>query len=106
MTIAPDIEFQSWPTAVLAEVAESETALTSVVNDRLRIASGVNDLIIRHLFSIGLSLHSTRTMVPDVARDRIDIAIEELDASIGELRSLIFELGDPVDLSPTSGDLA
>lgn len=95
--IAPVIESGPWPTPVLAEVVEPEPALVGLINDRLRIAGGVNDVIIRHLFSIGLSLHSTRTMVSDEARDRIDTAIEELDASIGELRSLIFELGDRAD---------
>ncbi len=63
-----------------------------MVVERLRIAFGVNDTVIRHLFSIGLSLHTTRTMVSDPARIRLDATIGELDVAINELRSLIFDL--------------
>lgn len=60
--------------------------------ERLRIAFAVNDTVIRHLFSIGLTLHATRTMVPDVVQIRLDATIDELDGVIHELRSLIFDL--------------
>ena len=60
--------------------------------DRLRIALGVNDIVIRHLFSISLSLHTTRAMVTNEAQIRLDSSINELDAAIGELRTLIFDL--------------
>ena len=60
--------------------------------DRLRIAFGVNDTVIRHLFSIGLSLHTTREVVSGPAQVRLDSMINELDHAISELRSLIFDL--------------
>lgn len=68
-------------------------------DDRLRIALGVNDTVIRHLYSIGLGLHTTRTMVSDLAQVRLDGTIGELDLVIGELRSLVFDLqrDAPVD---------
>ena len=60
--------------------------------DRLRIALGVNDTVIRHLFSISLALHAARAMVATDAQIRLDSCINELDAAIGELRALIFDL--------------
>ena len=60
--------------------------------DRLRIALGVNDTVIRHLFSISLALHSARAMVSTDAQIRLDSCINELDAAIAELRALIFDL--------------
>ncbi|MEO8692204.1 MAG: GAF domain-containing protein [Acidimicrobiales bacterium] len=92
MTIAPTIDRGSCPTTAMVEPVITDMCTFDLGIDRLRIAVGVNDVVIRHLFSIGLSLHTTRTMVPDSARDRLDATISELDATIGELRSLIFDL--------------
>lgn len=60
--------------------------------DRRRIAVGVNDTVIRHLFSIGLDLHTTRALSSETVQSRLDSTIHELDAAIRELRSLIFDL--------------
>jgi len=67
--------------------------------EQLRIVSGASDTLIRHLFSVGLSLHETRTMVSDLAQVRLDATIGELDLAIRELRSLVFGLthGPPGD---------
>ena len=64
----------------------------SADGDRLRIAVGVNDTVIRHLFSIGLDLHTTRAQASTSVQLRLDGSISELDAAIRELRSLIFDL--------------
>jgi len=73
-------------------VVEVPSTPDEMVVERLRIAFAVNDTVIRHLFSIGLGLHTTRTMVSDLARVRLDATIGELDMAISELRSLIFDL--------------
>ena len=79
-----------------------------LIVDRLRIAFGVNDTVIRHLFSIGLELHTTRAMVSSPAQVRLDATIDELDLAINELRTLIFDLerrasGDLVECPTGSG---
>lgn len=71
---------------------DGDVPLLQTSTDRLRIAFGVNDTVIRHLFSIGLDLHTTRALVSDPAQVRLDATIEELDVVIRELRSLIFDL--------------
>lgn len=81
------------PSARSPDDSAANNGLTSSQGtDRLRIALGVNDIVIRHLFSIGISLHTTRAMVTNEAQIRIDATINELDAAIVELRTLIFNL--------------
>ena len=95
MTIAPVepvAHATCWESAVVTKPDADGWSVLATGTDRLRIAVGVNDIVIRHLFSISLSLHTTRTMVPDAARDRLDATIDDLDATIRDLRSLIFDL--------------
>jgi signal transduction histidine kinase len=68
----------------------SELAVTS---DRERIARDLHDVVIQRLFATGLQLQGAGSMsrTPEVA-DRIDQAVEALDATIKDIRSTIFEL--------------
>jgi len=74
-----------------------------VAVERLRIAFAVNDTVIRHLFSIGLGLHTTRTMVSELAQVRLDATIGELDMAIKQLRSLIFDTNMDAPATCTAG---
>ena len=48
----------------------------------------------RRLFAIGLSLQSTGSMVDrPVARERLDAAVDDIDATIRDIRRSIFALG-------------
>jgi signal transduction histidine kinase len=65
-----------------------------VFEDRDRIGRDLHDLVIQRLFAVGLGLESTARMLPDrpeVAR-RIGGAVDDLDATIKELRRSIFAL--------------
>ena len=65
-----------------------------LLEDRDRIARDLHDLVIQRLFAIGLSLQgATRlTEEPDIAQ-RLSTAIDDLDATIREIRRTIFALG-------------
>jgi PAS domain S-box-containing protein len=86
-----------------------------VLEDRERIARDLHDLVIQRLFAAGMTLQATRGMTedPDVIR-RVDDAVDELDATIREIRTVIFGLqsngeravglrGDVADLAAAEG---
>ena len=64
-----------------------------VLADRDRIARDLHDHVIQRLFATGLKLQSTlqRSEKPDV-RQRIRQAVEELDETVREIRTSIFDL--------------
>ncbi len=83
----------------------TELQLKAVSDDRDRIARDVHDSIIQNLFAVGLDLHARSVAVADdpdlhAALDNASIAI---DASIAELRRLIYDLHGDL---PKRGSLA
>ena len=86
---------------VRAEAAymESQEALrraemrTAVVEDRDRIARDLHDTVIQRLFATGLSLQASARLATDPAlHDRIQLAVDDLDATVREIRGVIFGL--------------
>ncbi len=72
----------------------------ALVSDRERIARDLHDLVIQRLFATGLQLQGIRSSVtrPE-ALARIDTTVDNLDLTIRDIRSTIFELQD---VSPDS----
>lgn len=67
----------------------------AVVEDRERIARDLHDTVIQRLFATGLSLQGTIRLVrtdPDVAVDRIEGAVDDLDLTVKHIRTAIFDL--------------
>ncbi|MFZ2174778.1 MAG: GAF domain-containing protein [Rhodococcus sp. (in: high G+C Gram-positive bacteria)] len=82
--------------AVAVEFAEQQgkQRLLSVLADRDRIARDLHDNVIQRLFATGMSLQSTNAVgdVPDNVRSIIDTAVEQLDRTVREIRTTIFDL--------------
>lgn len=69
----------------------------SVLEDHERIARDLHDTVIQRLFATGMSLQGVaRGTTAPALRDRIGIAIEDLDATIRQIRTVIFELEEPL----------
>jgi len=71
----------------------------SISEERDRLARDLHDALTQRLFSLNLMLEATATRVvadPDAARASLGQARELVEAALGELRSLIFELRPPV----------
>ena len=65
----------------------------ALVADRDRIARDLHDLVIQRLFATGLQLQGARRIaVSDDVRQRLDSAVVDLDTTIRDIRSTIFEL--------------
>ncbi len=82
--------------AQAADEAESLQFLIRQAEDRDRIAEGMNDLLVTRLFSAGLSLHTALGILGDhPAAGRIWDAVNELDLTIRDLRTVLFNQQPP-----------
>ena len=68
--------------------------VVSLLDDRDRIARDLHDRVIQRIFAVGMSLQGAARL-PDMTQmaSRVDKAVDELDATIAEIRTAIFELG-------------
>ena len=74
----------------------------SVIDDRDRIARDLHDRVIQRVFAVGMSLQgAARLPERDQVVERVNRAVDELDATVTEIRTAIFELGE----SPLPGGL-
>jgi signal transduction histidine kinase len=65
-----------------------------VFEDRDRIGRDLHDLVIQRLFAVGLSLQgATRQAGSPELVARLETAVDDLDATIKDIRSTIFQLG-------------
>lgn len=78
--------------------------LLSVLADRDRIARDLHDNVIQRLFASGMSLQSTLpdTELPVSARAIVTRSLEQLDQTVREIRTTIFDLQTPATANSTS----
>jgi signal transduction histidine kinase len=72
---------------------QDERRQLAVLEDRERIARDLHDVVIQRLFATGMQLQASAGQVtnPDATK-RINTAVDELDATIRDIRRSIFEL--------------
>jgi signal transduction histidine kinase len=76
--------------------------LLSVIDDRDRIARDLHDRVIQRVYAVGMGLQeATRSNDLQQVLRRVDKSVDDLDATISEIRTSIYELGD----SATPGGL-
>ncbi|GAA3950332.1 GAF domain-containing sensor histidine kinase [Actinoplanes auranticolor] len=77
--------------------AQDERELFVVLEDRERIARDLHDVVIQRLFATGMQLQAIapQAVRPDTVK-RINAAVDDLDATIRDIRRSIFELRAPV----------
>jgi signal transduction histidine kinase len=81
--------------ALALELGEKNRAQQqlAVFADRDRIARDLHDHVIQRLFAVGLKLQGTlRRTDEGPARDRVEQAVDELDRTVREIRTTIFDL--------------
>ena len=80
----------------LAEAREAREQLL-LSSDRERIGRDLHDLVIQRLFGTGMGLQGILHLVDNErAAERIATAVDDLDATIREIRTTIFQLEMPV----------
>ena len=76
--------------------AAADREQLAVVGDRDRIARDLHDLVIQRLFATGMALEGAlRGMEPPEKAERVRRAVDDLDATIKEIRTTIFALQVP-----------
>ena len=80
--------------------AQDEREQLVVLEDRERIARDLHDVVIQRLFATGMQLQATmpHALGPEAAK-RVNAAVDDLDATIRDIRRSIFELRAPVGAS-------
>ncbi|MEU4744556.1 GAF domain-containing protein [Actinosynnema sp. NPDC023658] len=81
--------------AVALEFAENQRArrLVDVLEDRERIARDLHDHVIQRLFATGMSLQGALGAIRDPrVRERVQKAVVQLDETVLEIRTSIFDL--------------
>lgn len=73
--------------------AQEDRAALAILADRDRIARDLHDLVIQRLFATGLTLQAMarRSQNPEIAQ-RLTAAVNDLDATIRDIRGTIFQL--------------
>jgi signal transduction histidine kinase len=91
--------------AVALELADARAIEQRIVllEDRDRIARDLHDHVIQRLFAAGLSLDGVRGSVGAPAEQRISAVVDEIDETIRQIRTSIFELRG--NLGPTTGSV-
>jgi signal transduction histidine kinase len=90
--------------AVALELAERRYDAEQLVvfEDRDRIARDLHDLVIQRLFASGMALDSlTRLLGNDEAVAGVQRVVDDLDMTIKEIRSAIYDLQSPVEAGST-----
>jgi signal transduction histidine kinase len=75
--------------------ARTDRAMLAVYEDRDRIARDLHDLVIQRVFATGLQLHGLRRGLEEPLAGSILKCIRDLDATIRDIRSTIFDLQPP-----------
>ncbi|WP_214369165.1 GAF domain-containing protein [Pseudonocardia sp. H11422] len=81
--------------SVAVELAEAraEQQRAAMLDERERIAADLHDQVIQRVFAAGLSLHGVATgLGPGKATDRILGTVRDLDDTISQIRTTIFQL--------------
>jgi signal transduction histidine kinase len=82
--------------------AREDRGRLAVFEDRDRIGRDLHDLVIQRLFAVGLTLeNAARLTVRPEVQSRITGAVDDIDATIKDIRRTIFELSS----APDAGDL-
>jgi signal transduction histidine kinase len=83
--------------AVDHESSEHDRRRLAVAIDRDRIARDLHDRVIQRIFGVGLGLQSTlRRLTDETIRDRLVGYVNDLDATVAEIRTTIFSLQSDV----------
>jgi signal transduction histidine kinase len=103
------IEAYADQTALAMQVAQAreDRSRLAVFEDRDRIGRDLHDLVIQRLFAIGLTLENAGRLAerPEVST-RLSTAVDDIDATIKDIRRTIFELSAPPQSQDVRAQLA
>lgn len=93
LDLARSLAAEAAVSLVLARAREDRRRML-LVEDRDRIARDLHDVVIQRLFATGMRLQAV-TDRPDLLRERVTEAVQDLDLTIADIRNSIFHLTPP-----------
>ena len=79
--------------AIELSAARTQQQLNALLEDRERIAADLHDHVVQQLFGTGLSLQGLAASIgPSPTRNRLAVAVGDLDRVIAQIRSTVFQL--------------
>jgi signal transduction histidine kinase len=84
--------------ALALELAESlaRRDQLALVEERDRIARDLHDHVIQRLFAIGLTMENAASNLTGAAGDRVRTSVDEIDETIKQIRTTIYQLTGPI----------
>jgi PAS domain S-box-containing protein len=83
----------------ISERLESHRRLTAaneqlaLVSERERIGRDLHDVVLQHLYGMGLSVQATIAGADEATASKLEIVIDDIDRIISEVRTIVFTLG-------------
>jgi PAS domain S-box-containing protein len=77
----------------------------SLSGERARIGRDLHDVVLQHLYGMGLSIQAIAARTPDAA-DELEAAIDDVDRIISEVRTIVFTLGSAANHGTLGQELA
>ncbi|MFP5489130.1 MAG: PAS domain-containing sensor histidine kinase, partial [Acidimicrobiia bacterium] len=65
----------------------------ALVGERERIGRDLHDVVLQHLYGMGLSVQATAVGADDGTAERLEAIIDDIDRIIAEVRTIVFTLG-------------
>lgn len=100
MRIAEDLADRVSLANELAQAREAQQR-SLLLEDRARIARDLHDHVVQQLYGAGLDLQAVASLSPGATADRIEAAVEALDESIAQIRTIVFALTPRAEGAPT-----
>ena len=83
----------------ITERLENQASLSAaheqlaLVDERERIGRDLHDVVLQHLYGMGLSVQATATNADSATQMRLEAIVEDIDRIISEVRTIVFTLG-------------
>lgn len=100
MRIAEDLAERVSLAHELAEAREAQQR-SLLLEDRARIARDLHDHVVQQLYGAGLDLQAVASLSTGAAAERIESAVETLDETIAQIRTIVFALTPRAGGTPT-----
>ncbi len=65
----------------------------ALLSERERIGRDLHDVVLQHLYGMGLSVQATASQADPVTQGKLEMIIDDIDRIISEVRTIVFTLG-------------
>ena len=78
----------------------------ALLEERERIGRDLHDVVLQRLYGTGLTVQAIGAGTDETTRDALELVIDEIDRIIGEVRTIVFTLGNSGQRGALGQDLA